>query len=1547
MPTYVFTSPEGKTYEINGPEGSTHAQAFDILQSQLGVKTKQDSSFGADVLKGAKGTAAAVGDIASGLLKVPAAAMIVAGDTLLNPGQADLQTRWEGAQKAMEDTFPSFGQGMEDNKGYTAPLYPFEKYAEGAQWVAKKISNDNRDVEGAVNIASNFAPIPFLGRAGKAGKKVLETIDPGLRTTKAPEIQNNVRTRTDAVVKAREQAQELSSFEQEAQAAAEAKYRDDATAQRLEAAIAKQNPPQETLYGNKRGEVLTPDNLLVENTIRDRQNAKDLAEVSDAILADRQKAIEDQVARQTTLERNAAERARQENAPTGYQEWVDHQRQLAEQRQRGNNSPMEMDNPYPVDASQFPQVLKEAPYKHENGIPYDQPMLDKSLPLEVRDALGPKTQPDPFNRYSQNQAARRILIEGEHPPIIKGGMRGGRRGGVQGGAIDPKVFEDLYKFGKSVIRGVEGALLPLYHGTDKEFRTIRATKEGGALGNGVYLAVRPEYASGYAEGVGGNIHQVYANIKRPLVIDGPGDPMINALMSLGETREKATKIVEKAYDEKGYITNEVRARAMRQGYDGIVQKRNGKESEVVAFHPDQVKSAISGDAPATKIPTTGPTRGAVTPEMHNILTLGIPKLAGMIKDRYGDSVGKFIDSQMEAVKRGYKSPTDYLRRLPGMADQADSLVTRPTPSKDLVAKAAAEADGPGLWNNMQSGLTSASEKMRSTMVKNASEWFNWSQNRANYVIREAIYPLEKMYASMGNKLEDLHYVMHTEMFQRQRFTDAELQSMGLHQKTLDAYKATRDVFEALWTEQNRARVALGKKELTRQDAYMASVFRGDYHIPVYDKSGKLRFYFQTQSKRQAVKAIDWMKSEYANHPEIDVSGLKYNEETMFKAGGKFGSVPRDVMSSWKDIIDALGDDPVAAELDAAMKQWVSEKGSEAFRQDLHHTTVKANVRGFEGDQPWLSSRQSAHNWAKAQVDYMKQAARWSSAQEAISNVKEFMTNPEIIDNQPNNIALTKAYLYNHMGLTENLARRLEVGLAKSTGVSRSSIKSLTEALRAGVYIKTLTANAGYMISTPFQAIPASLSWFVREGLEGNVKVNMGQFTLDMLQAATPDGFKLASTKNKAALDWAYNNGVIQNVLFEDGKSIGSHPIADKLVSFSDKTISLPDHWTRRMVFLPFANALEASGKYATKEAAWRRAGEISDQIAVSMREQDRPLAIQKAGMVGTMAYTMHAPIFNMYNNLSAQIRYAKLSDPKTVAPLLTYLGGMVAVGGLTALPAAQELLKAYDLLRKVLSKAAPEKYPTFDPRTELLKALPDVNILGLTGGEALAYGGASAVLGTDMRSRFSNEIVDSEKILSSMIPGIGIYGDMVGSAAKTAMNPNAQTFAQLAKDFAPGSLARGQVETNMPQFKAPIQAHASQGITSYRNPNDLDSPDVHVNRTPDEESRRKIGLTHITEAVRREKDARNRSEDFMRKEARDNLVEKLYHDIGNKRVDSDSFTLRIKKYVELDGDPNQLMTQLESKLAGMALSPQEKAIMKAKTQAQIMSVARRQQMNVQ
>jgi hypothetical protein len=76
MPTFDFTAPDGKTHSIEGPEGATREQAFQMLQLKLGGQSAPAApkeSFGSDLAKSVgsgleQGTATALGlpgDVAS------------------------------------------------------------------------------------------------------------------------------------------------------------------------------------------------------------------------------------------------------------------------------------------------------------------------------------------------------------------------------------------------------------------------------------------------------------------------------------------------------------------------------------------------------------------------------------------------------------------------------------------------------------------------------------------------------------------------------------------------------------------------------------------------------------------------------------------------------------------------------------------------------------------------------------------------------------------------------------------------------------------------------------------------------------------------------------------------------------------------------------------------------------------------------------------------------------------------------------------------------------------------------------------------------------------------------------------------------------------------------------------------------------------------------------------------------------------------------------------------------------------------------------------
>ncbi len=82
MPKFTFTSPQGKTYDIEGPEGATKEQAFQILQTQLGTEQKAPAApaqppqsipgfVGGNIAKGVAGLVGPYAEMAQKAVNLP------------------------------------------------------------------------------------------------------------------------------------------------------------------------------------------------------------------------------------------------------------------------------------------------------------------------------------------------------------------------------------------------------------------------------------------------------------------------------------------------------------------------------------------------------------------------------------------------------------------------------------------------------------------------------------------------------------------------------------------------------------------------------------------------------------------------------------------------------------------------------------------------------------------------------------------------------------------------------------------------------------------------------------------------------------------------------------------------------------------------------------------------------------------------------------------------------------------------------------------------------------------------------------------------------------------------------------------------------------------------------------------------------------------------------------------------------------------------------------------------------------------------------------
>jgi hypothetical protein len=206
-------------------------------------------------------------------------------------------------------------------------------------------------------------------------------------------------------------------------------------------------------------------------------------------------------------------------------------------------------------------------------------------------------------------------------------------------------------FGDSKVVDENGSPLVVYHGTNKDITKFKMSPEG-ALGAGIYLTPSADHAGYYSEGEGANIVPTYVSIKNPLVIDGTiTDPMVEALVRLGVQESKAADIVEKAYEEKGYIGKQVMSRAMKQGFDGIMQYgRDGVLSEIVAFSPKQIKSAIGN-------------KGTYSPESEMIDAMQLPSF-GKKQEPTPTANGQASLQNLASMGRGVGEPD------PGLIAQA-------------------------------------------------------------------------------------------------------------------------------------------------------------------------------------------------------------------------------------------------------------------------------------------------------------------------------------------------------------------------------------------------------------------------------------------------------------------------------------------------------------------------------------------------------------------------------------------------------------------------------------------------------------------------------------------------------------------------------------------------------------------------------------------------------------------------------------------------------------------------------------------------------------
>lgn len=120
MPTFDLTSPDGKTYSVEGPDGATPAQAFQILQQHLGASAAP--GYGEDIAKSLPADAAG---LVSGTLGLPGdvSNLLAKGSKVASDYLAKKMGFETDNQPLPEPVLPTSGSIQNKIEGVTGQLY--------------------------------------------------------------------------------------------------------------------------------------------------------------------------------------------------------------------------------------------------------------------------------------------------------------------------------------------------------------------------------------------------------------------------------------------------------------------------------------------------------------------------------------------------------------------------------------------------------------------------------------------------------------------------------------------------------------------------------------------------------------------------------------------------------------------------------------------------------------------------------------------------------------------------------------------------------------------------------------------------------------------------------------------------------------------------------------------------------------------------------------------------------------------------------------------------------------------------------------------------------------------------------------------------------------------------------------------------------------------------------------------------------------------------------------------------------------------------------
>lgn len=809
-----------------------------------------------------------------------------------------------------------------------------------------------------------------------------------------------------------------------------------------------------------------------------------------------------------------------------------------------------------------------------------------------------------------------------------------------------------------------------------------------------------------------------------------------------------------------------------------------------------------------------------------------------------------------------------------LAKSDDGTFIPENPKADeVIQKAMEEKDGK-LWTYMQSGATSAAMKSGSTIIKYAADVIQNALKRSEKAIRDHVFPAESSLRRLPKSdLEALATIFKDEMFSGKRY-DADFLQDTLTDKQLDAYIRMRDMFDDTLAAQTTARAAKDLPPITAQEAYMSSRWQGDFRRPIYDANGKLVWYLAANSRRGVEAQTRALKEKFPDlvtDRPIDI---------VRSSTGK-----TDLQSMYSTMLDILGrDDPAIQKISAAIEDYTRQE-AETVAGQTKHFEPKGNIRGFVGDRPGKGGYKEALEMFQQQIQYAKNAYRWSEMQKAADDLKPILSNEVLQEAQPNNIKFVREYFKNAIGHGEAKAiRAIEDTIREGLGFSPKVLNDAVGDIKSLFILQKLGMSAGYTVANliQFANVLPYLMDLRSQGYKGNpltaVAVGIpGGLAMAMAHYAKAVGGEYLSKIDDAflrdAFQYAEDNGVTSRSIYDEGSLSGSFSLTGKAAEVMGKTLTVPEVLVRSIAYMSYSKMLKDSGQFTNQMQLFQKAEALVNKSMVDYRETERPMMFSKMGGAGNFLNTLQTFPMSFYNQYTYMAgRAAKGS----VAPLATMLALQFMLAGTSGLPYMEDLYKFYMWMKE----QAPTKMwadlqdsPFFsDPKLWAIENL----------GKSTIYGALSEQTGLGLTSRVAAPT--PSQMLQSPVGPITDIGGQVVAAGKAVMDPtNTTKLAQSAMKSTPVGL-QGLLETSG-IMKGHTYVETPDGRIIAKKTSDLSAREGTYERTPEEVQARRWGLRSQKEVVERDVTYSFESAEKQRQERSGRLVGEYYDAIRRGKLD--------------------------------------------------------------